>query len=75
MKLYRAGRNKNRPMGDVEDWLRLMMEVAPTDGHLVLTAWVSPARLSEDDRIRLHHYLIEAHGAVSVLTMGLSKTI
>ncbi|MDE3243609.1 MAG: hypothetical protein KGO52_12905 [Nitrospirota bacterium] len=74
MKLYRSGRSRNQPMGDVEDWLQLMTETLPTDGHLVLTAWVSPVRLSEEDRIRLHHYLIDAHGAVSVLTIGLSKT-
>ncbi len=74
MTRYRSDRNRKQPMGDVEDWLKLMTETLPTDGHLVLTAWVSPVRLSEEDRGHLHRYLIDVYGAISVLTMGLSKT-
>jgi len=66
-------RHPQPPINQVEELLRVLLETHPAEGHLVVTAWVSPDRLSEADRVRLHEHLIEAHGALSILTMGLSK--
>lgn len=73
MKLYRPNKHRNQLSDQVEHVLRLMEDMRPQDGHLVLTVWVSSSALSEEDRERLHRHLIDAHGAVTVLTMGLGQ--
>ena len=69
-------RRKRRPgrldvLTIVQEFMAMAGTELPRGGRIVLTLWSSPCEVTEDDRVRLHQHLIDAHGATAVASLGL----